>query len=480
MAVVGLGHRGQHVWVSACVIVGGEGLHRSRAYGKTRPRSGATFVKGSCCNRQQSLPHALSFAPIDSPTQSRRVHRVPAGDDDRDARAPRRVPRRPLDQGRDLPGLPPGRAGRLARLPAGVRAHHLRALQPPRRLPRPPLGAAELPGTGGGPHRGDPLVQPIRSGAAQALPATAATGSAGTGAEAQIVNTAHRVLVTATWNHAPAVIRRALDVGSLSSAVTRAVRARPHSNVAFARAQMHAARASVHNFARARATPVPVTPATPGQVYTGLGFDACSTPCPTTMAAWAASPYRAIGVYIGGANRACSQPNLTAELGQRADRGRLAPDPDLRRPAGADQRPAAAAPSSAPARRPRRATPRRSTRSPQASAVGDGPGQPDLLRHGGLQPDHQRHHRRRSPSSRPGPRSCTRSATSPASTAAAPRGSPTSPASSAPATSCPTTSGSPTGTASRTPPTPTSPPAPGPRTSASTSTAAATTRPTAA
>jgi hypothetical protein len=30
------------------------------------------------------------------------------------------------------------------------------------------------------------------------------------------------------------------------------------------------------------------------------------------MSAWAASPYRAIGVYIGGANMACSQPNLTA------------------------------------------------------------------------------------------------------------------------------------------------------------------------
>ena len=30
------------------------------------------------------------------------------------------------------------------------------------------------------------------------------------------------------------------------------------------------------------------------------------------MAAWAASPYRAIGVYIGGDNRGCSQPNLTS------------------------------------------------------------------------------------------------------------------------------------------------------------------------
>ena len=30
------------------------------------------------------------------------------------------------------------------------------------------------------------------------------------------------------------------------------------------------------------------------------------------MSAWAGSPYRAIGVYIGGLNRGCSQPNLTA------------------------------------------------------------------------------------------------------------------------------------------------------------------------
>ncbi len=49
-----------------------------------------------------------------------------------------------------------------------------------------------------------------------------------------------------------------------------------------------------------------------GAVFTGLGFDACAAPSSKSMAAWAESPYRAIGVYIGGANRACSQPNLTA------------------------------------------------------------------------------------------------------------------------------------------------------------------------
>ena len=71
--------------------------------------------------------------------------------------------------------------------------------------------------------------------------------------------------------------------------------------------------------ARARAAAAPLArasanaTATTSSVYTGLGFDACSAPSSRTMATWgASSPYRAIGVYIGGGNRGCSQPNLTA------------------------------------------------------------------------------------------------------------------------------------------------------------------------
>ncbi|MEX2447425.1 MAG: DUF1906 domain-containing protein [Solirubrobacterales bacterium] len=47
--------------------------------------------------------------------------------------------------------------------------------------------------------------------------------------------------------------------------------------------------------------------------YTGLGFDACTAPSRRSMTAWRSSPYRAVGVYIGGLNRACSQPSLTAK-----------------------------------------------------------------------------------------------------------------------------------------------------------------------
>ena len=59
-----------------------------------------------------------------------------------------------------------------------------------------------------------------------------------------------------------------------------------------------------------------------GAVFTGLGFDACSAPSTRSMAAWASSPYRAVGVYIGGINRACSQPSLTASwVSQQTEAG---------------------------------------------------------------------------------------------------------------------------------------------------------------
>jgi hypothetical protein len=47
--------------------------------------------------------------------------------------------------------------------------------------------------------------------------------------------------------------------------------------------------------------------------YLGQGFDACAAPSPAVMSAWkASSPYGAVGIYIGGADMACAQPNLTA------------------------------------------------------------------------------------------------------------------------------------------------------------------------
>ncbi|HEU4737369.1 MAG TPA: DUF1906 domain-containing protein [Solirubrobacterales bacterium] len=65
--------------------------------------------------------------------------------------------------------------------------------------------------------------------------------------------------------------------------------------------------------ARAATSAVAPAPVSAPEAFTGLGFDACAAPSSRMMTAWAASPYRGIGVYIGGGNRACSQPNLTAD-----------------------------------------------------------------------------------------------------------------------------------------------------------------------
>jgi hypothetical protein len=71
------------------------------------------------------------------------------------------------------------------------------------------------------------------------------------------------VVVTATWSTQPRLVARALDVPSVSATAT--------GTAAAVRPQARAA--AVHNA---------------GDIYTGPGFDACSTPSATTMSDWGA------------------------------------------------------------------------------------------------------------------------------------------------------------------------------------------------
>jgi hypothetical protein len=141
------------------------------------------------------------------------------------------------------------------------------------------------------------LVQPLAAHAARArgagrsaLPVVGPTGAQPPqGSAAELVDDRAGVVVTATWaSHRDAV------EGALGARLA----ASPHTGAA-AEVGAHAPRARAAG-------------ATPGSVYTGLGFDACSAPSEATMSAWSASPFRAVGIYIGGANMACSQPNLSA------------------------------------------------------------------------------------------------------------------------------------------------------------------------
>jgi hypothetical protein len=100
------------------------------------------------------------------------------------------------------------------------------------------------------------------------------------------------VMVTATWNRAPGVIEQTVR-GAQRVAGARLAAPATTGSGRLGRDRVEASQATA-------------------SYYTGLGFDACSTPSTTTMSAWSASPYRGIGIYIGGVNRACSQPNLSS------------------------------------------------------------------------------------------------------------------------------------------------------------------------
>ena len=130
------------------------------------------------------------------------------------------------------------------------------------------------------------LVEPTRWRRVRAAPPSVLPGAQRAAAEIAVPD--HRVAVLGTWANDPAVIERALGLRSLSALRADSVKA--------STAGAHAPRSK----------------ATTARTYTGLGFDACSAPSMGTMSAWASSPYHAVGIYIGGTNVACSQPNLSA------------------------------------------------------------------------------------------------------------------------------------------------------------------------
>ena len=79
--------------------------------------------------------------------------------------------------------------------------------------------------------------------------------------------------------------------------------------------QVTASPASTANAALKLAEPAAAAADVPASAtsFTGEGFDACAAPSAAYMSAWhSKSPYGAVGIYIGGAERSCAQPNLTA------------------------------------------------------------------------------------------------------------------------------------------------------------------------
>jgi len=140
------------------------------------------------------------------------------------------------------------------------------------------------------------LVEPLdavaaRSGAGGPVLPEARTADA-RGSVGELVMPARGVVVVATWAQHPGTVERALGVRSLPSEPAAASRVR----AAAESAQTSTGRMRVHAVDAG-----------------GFGFDTCSAPSPATMSAWLqSSPFRAAAIYIGGANSACTQPNLSA------------------------------------------------------------------------------------------------------------------------------------------------------------------------
>jgi hypothetical protein len=134
----------------------------------------------------------------------------------------------------------------------------------------------------------------------------------------RITATGPGIVVTATFDTDPAVITVILASAGLASPVVTTADLSSPAGAKASSGQGSATQLSV-SATQVRAgpsatdpVPLPVLPATVANDV-GLGFDTCTAPSSGAMQAWLAqSPYRAVGVYIGGADRACSQPNLTA------------------------------------------------------------------------------------------------------------------------------------------------------------------------
>ncbi|MFE9793435.1 DUF1906 domain-containing protein [Streptomyces goshikiensis] len=79
-----------------------------------------------------------------------------------------------------------------------------------------------------------------------------------------------------------------------------------------------AAAATARTAAAAAAAAVRAGPRGAQEAFTGQGFDTCTAPTQRAMDAWhGASPFGAVGVYIGGRARACAQPRLTTNWVRR-------------------------------------------------------------------------------------------------------------------------------------------------------------------
>ena len=163
----------------------------------------------------------------------------------------------------------------------------------------------------------------------QTGPASARRASTENPVSRQISATAPRVRISATFDRDPNVIYTMLARADLPApqivlpnpALLDAAQGQPADAAgqprtgpvsALTAADRRLGRPAAPAFIKAIAVRPPTLPADVAN-FRGLGFDSCAAPSTGTMRQWRRhSPYGAVGIYIGGSDRACDQSNLTA------------------------------------------------------------------------------------------------------------------------------------------------------------------------
>ncbi|MFI1967906.1 glycoside hydrolase domain-containing protein [Streptomyces cinnamoneus] len=140
-----------------------------------------------------------------------------------------------------------------------------------------------------------PDVPTVNVAAGQQVPGTLPTDD---GREVRVAFEGAGLFATASYEGSTAAVQKILSSAKLDKSAKPAAAPKP------SRAPLAAAAAAV----------------TPSTGFTGKAFDACAAPSNSTMSDWADSPYRGVGIYIGGPTRVCAQPNLTSSWVQTQTR----------------------------------------------------------------------------------------------------------------------------------------------------------------
>ncbi|MFF2619202.1 glycoside hydrolase domain-containing protein [Kitasatospora sp. NPDC058046] len=175
-------------------------------------------------------------------------------------------------------------------------------------------------------HPGEQQVCPPRlTGRSEALLVEPAAGAApdreGSNPVAQTIRAEDGVVaVTGTYDTDQPLVRRIITSAGLTPAPEHRPEPAPAAAPTAPAAKSAAPKSAAAPSSRAMAAPMAAAAQVPASAtnYTGKGFDACTAPSGAAMNAWmTSSPYRAVGIYIGGVRRGCAQPNLTASWVQQ-------------------------------------------------------------------------------------------------------------------------------------------------------------------